>query len=561
MPGGKSSRPALFEDVDFTMYNDGDKTMAFMTDKDRLPLWIRSLDNHYKRKTNNPNEECEIDWTISHQQAKLLAQVVIPYEAHGTVKLSNLAISFYLTTHRVLLQGNQCGNWCRSTFPTLKASVEEAWSNTDEKESLDAVIADLVTNMSDCNVATAATDTDTSDTSPPASNPSIPSQGASPQRRSLPSPPPAHDQKTIEYLKSSISKIIEENVSPKETLHDVTTKVQDLQHSLTTTTAELQQSNLEIKECRDLLEKERSLREKTDEINKKHVQHHEEQSKTTSQQLEKMYARIRAVEEKQETTDERCQTLVENQASHQHKSTSDEIQKRIEDIEKELNSIQDKYFNGELVTGSHHNPSSPREQISLRDTGRATPEPADRPREKIFRAIKLFGTVILGDSNTRGLDKRRLAMGIASISGATLDSAINYFRNADAPDESIQRVIFHLGTNNCNTESVEDIKAKLGSLQQLAHTKYPKSNIAFCKIPGQFTCNENNTELNSKINEINDFIKAMEGLSFIDINANEANLFTRDGKHYNKHGLAILAGAIKRWAKANGHIPTANPNQ
>lgn len=34
----------------------------------------------------------------------------------------------------------------------------------------------------------------------------------------------------------------------------------------------------------------------------------------------------------------------------------------------------------------------------------------------------------------------------------------------------------------------------------------------------------------------------MKGSSFIVINANEANLFARDGKHYNKHGLAILDG-------------------
>ena len=44
--GGKLSRQALFEDINFKLYNDGDKTMAFMTDKTRLPLWIKCLNDH-----------------------------------------------------------------------------------------------------------------------------------------------------------------------------------------------------------------------------------------------------------------------------------------------------------------------------------------------------------------------------------------------------------------------------------------------------------------------------------------------------------------------------------
>ena len=40
------------------------------------------------RKQNH--KENAIDWKMSDQQAKLLAQVAIQYDAHGTVKLSNL---------------------------------------------------------------------------------------------------------------------------------------------------------------------------------------------------------------------------------------------------------------------------------------------------------------------------------------------------------------------------------------------------------------------------------------------------------------------------------------
>ena len=46
-------------------------------------------------------------------------------------------------------------------------------------------------------------------------------------------------------------------------------------------------------------------------------------------------------------------------------------------------------------------------------------------------------------------------------------------------------------------------------------------------------------------------------VEFIDVKATEASLFTRDGKHYNKRGLAVLAGALIQWARKNGHTSTS----
>ena len=64
-------------------------------------------DDKYRKQDDKENA---IDWKMSDQHAKLLAQVAIQYDAHDTVKLSNLAISFFLTTYRILIQGNECGN-------------------------------------------------------------------------------------------------------------------------------------------------------------------------------------------------------------------------------------------------------------------------------------------------------------------------------------------------------------------------------------------------------------------------------------------------------------------
>ena len=87
-------------------------------------------------------------------------------------------------------------------------------------------------------------------------------------------------------------------------------------------------------------------------------------------------------------------------------------------------------------------------------------------------------------------------------------------------------------------------------LAQETQIKFPNARVAFCKIPPQVHTPE---DIGEKISEINEKIKSLDA-DFIDVKATDASLFTRDGKFYNKRGLAVLAGTIKRWAKENGHI-------
>ena len=61
------------------------------------------------RCTCNAQETYEIGWSKSDQQAKVMAQIQEldpPDIARGATRLGNLTISFYLTTYRVLIQGN-----------------------------------------------------------------------------------------------------------------------------------------------------------------------------------------------------------------------------------------------------------------------------------------------------------------------------------------------------------------------------------------------------------------------------------------------------------------------
>ena len=93
-----------------------------------------------------------------------------------------------------------------------------------------------------------------------------------------------------------------------------------------------------------------------------------------------------------------------------------------------------------------------------------------------FKKVNPVGdTIIFGDSHTRGLESRRLTMGIGSLSGATFDSAIKYLQSDPTPDEAVKRVIFHLGTNHIHIESpTESLRDKLNILVTESTLQVPK---------------------------------------------------------------------------------------
>jgi len=55
MPGGKQSKTALSEEIDFIIYNDGNRTAAYMTDRDGVSLWMKCIDEHYNNLALDKN--------------------------------------------------------------------------------------------------------------------------------------------------------------------------------------------------------------------------------------------------------------------------------------------------------------------------------------------------------------------------------------------------------------------------------------------------------------------------------------------------------------------------
>lgn len=232
----------------------------------------------------------------------------------------------------------------------------------------------------------------------------------------------------------------------------------------------------------------------------------------------------------------------------------------MDDVEREFDSIQGSIFNGEVV--AHWKPLS-RESIALSPENDRPPASSQDQRnqatqeQKALKKVKPVGdTIIFGDSNLCRLKSRRLIMGIGSLEGATFDSAIKYVQSDSTPEEAVKHVIFHLCTNHIHTESpTESLRDKLNILVTERRSKFPNAKIAFCKIPLQF--NNNGDTKNARMAQLNEEMKLLD-VECIDVKATEASLYTLDGKHYNKQGLAVLAGALIQWARKNGHT-SASP--
>ena len=194
-------------------------------------------------------------------------------------------------------------------------------------------------------------------------------------------------------------------------------------------------------------------------------------------EIAQLYARVRESEESYEKVKSENEEL--RQKNITLTKANELILKRVEEIEKKTNVMQDKLFDGELVTGGAATikPQTGKwtalQQQQQRQLDAQESSPHDKTN-KVFREIKpVADTIIFGDSNTRGLDRKRLAIGIGSLSGATLDSSIAYLENDPTPSEAVKRVICHVGTNNISIDSTEEIKAKLDTLKNKTTEKYP----------------------------------------------------------------------------------------
>lgn len=596
--GSKNSKTPAFEEINFTLFNDNDKTVSFFTSEESLPFWINSLKEYYESKVKE-NATVDIEWGHVLCHRKIKAQV--KENCNNNKDGAPLTISFYYTTFRVLLQGNSCNAWCTDVFPIIKEIVQRK-RNNNEVNDLESILAQL--NGDDgrheqvqdgANDKTPAPETSVSKTcseipnSPQANAENITKQSTlSPKtpktpRRQLPTTP-AKENINGSLLKG-IDKLQQENVHLKEKIHDITVEHEKLNTEFNEQKQTISTLQCDISKLKDMFNTDRkyeSLSFQLDvmntEINKNYLQLQDKCRELLTKETEDIFTRLRELHSLSVDNKENVSTM--NNSYQNCSQRVDNLEQTIKDIFEEMNKVQEHLFNEETVTNENQyvetaetTPSCTQTVVpkalvvnlvptNSQSSNKPPPDSSStQQQDKIFRDMKGHA-LLFGDSNTKGLHPKKLNMRIGSLSGASIDSAIQHMETSKEKDENTDTVIYHLGTNNLLKDDTDTLKQKVDSLLQLAAAKYPKAKIGMCKIPRRQDVSQ------EKIDTLNNYISQHKDNNYIDNNITERN-FVKDKLHYNKRGLALLAASLKSWKQSinpeydynNYHYNSRNPDR
>lgn len=563
-PGGKNSRVVLFEEINFEAFSDEGKSGSFMTNAENVFSWISCIDNVY----NDDNNLSDIVWSFSNKQFKLMAQITEKQLKNGTLKNSNLNISFYMSTYRIVLQGNDCRQWYVNYFDKLKSEVYKRKDSSDKDilpEQIDCLIRPSKTeNITSPNIIPhVEVEDETQDTvgiftektpTKKIDKPDVTPAITPTRRRSLPATPVItnKDSQIITSLKLAVEKLIEENVKLTTELHKLTLQTQDLSKECST----FKSQTTELKEEISILK----IRVENTKNNDTEVKLHD-MEEFTKKQFTDLNQEISVIKTKIANFDSNKVKLcdleekVANAVTQEQFCEIDSLRKHVKklgdqlkDLEEATNIIQNDLFDGEIVSkeNKHHKHQQQTNGVNSHSDENTTVSDSTQMKERrippIFRDVTNQRNPIFmfGDSNTKGLNSNKLKIDISSLSGATLDSAIAYLKQSATINDTVKGVIYHLGTNNLTSDTAEEMKLKINEVDKLTRQKFPNAKVAFTQLPSRDDVSE------SKIKQINEFIKQHKNMYLIQIKTLPKH-FTRDRIHFNQHGLAIVAINIKRW--------------
>ena len=220
-------KSTLFEEVDASLLSPSDKAFSFLTDAETLPYWITSLNKLYT-EIHEDSTGVLIDIVWSHQSTpyqKVTANVKERYKPEFIItkacKLPNINFSFYPSTQRILVQGNNCLYWYKTWFLKLLKSVHDM-KQISPHVNLAEILHDLLkfeenenngADMSDANEQAG-------ENAQSIFSPCSPKISPNPRRRRSLSPTPnSQDSKIINSLKIAIEKLNDDNAFLKEHVH------------------------------------------------------------------------------------------------------------------------------------------------------------------------------------------------------------------------------------------------------------------------------------------------------------------------------------------------------
>ena len=115
------SKNAPFEAIDLGIYRPSAKCLAFSTSEDRLLLWITAFLYRYYEITGNTTDY-KVVWEEqdSPSSASKCDKIIIHLLADSsTTEEQLIAITVFVTTGRIQVQGNKFEEWSIYEFPVL----------------------------------------------------------------------------------------------------------------------------------------------------------------------------------------------------------------------------------------------------------------------------------------------------------------------------------------------------------------------------------------------------------------------------------------------------------
>ena len=115
------SKTAPFESIDLAIYRPSANCLAFSTSEDRLLLWITAFQYRYHKLTGNAADYKVIrEEQDSLSSASKCDKIIIHLITNASTGEEQLvAITVFVTTGRILVQGKKFEEWSSFEFPVL----------------------------------------------------------------------------------------------------------------------------------------------------------------------------------------------------------------------------------------------------------------------------------------------------------------------------------------------------------------------------------------------------------------------------------------------------------
>ena len=173
-PPTTTSKPALFESSDLSLYQPSARCGAFCISESRLLRWIRVFTNRYYDHLNGGATGYKTTWKEqeAYSSPSKCEKIVIDLLDISTDPDEQVVtITVFVSTGRILIQGKRYKEWCTEEFPVLVEIVNNIQSEPSSEEKplftspLSSFFRKLIIFVSDDEIHTSGNST-TSTTNP-----------------------------------------------------------------------------------------------------------------------------------------------------------------------------------------------------------------------------------------------------------------------------------------------------------------------------------------------------------------------------------------------------------